>query len=221
MVSIKLRLNPGGWQRVPRGIESNALLIRRATHRIGMYLAGILGLCALLLSPASGKDSGRAFFLLNQQESPVSQTPPSQGQSPANPPENQSSEGQGPAETKKPAPEKKKPRRKKPASSGNEDQKKTVVRKGGTGDTTVQLAPAVNEAEASHQREATKQLLTSTDANLQKLSGRALSKDEQDTVAQIRQFMQQAKTADSKGDLERASKLASKAHLLSEAMAKP
>jgi hypothetical protein len=79
----------------------------------------------------------------------------------------------------------------------------------------------MNEAEASRQREATKQLLTSTDVNLQKLSGRQLSKDEQDTVAQIREFMQQAKTADSKGDLERATKLASKAHLLSEAIAKP
>ena len=181
-----------------------------------MYLAGILGLCALLLSPASGADGGRTFFLTNQQAPPASQTSPNNGQSPAN----QSPAGQETPATKRPAPTKKKPRRKKVTPSA-EDPKKTVVRKGGTGETSVQLAPAMNEEEASRQREATKQLLTSTDAYLQKLSGRTLSKDEQDTVAQIREFMQQAKTADSKGDLERASKLASKAHLLSEAIAKP
>jgi hypothetical protein len=186
-----------------------------------MYLAGILGLCALLPSPASGSGSGRAFFLANQQAHPASQTQPAQGQPPSNPPADQSPAGQGTPATKKPAPTKKKTHHKKTAPAGSEDPRITVVRKGGTGDTTAQLAPAMNEAEASRQREATKQLLTSTDVNLQKLSGRQLSKDEQDTVAQIREFMQQAKTADSKGDLERATKLASKAHLLSEAIAKP
>jgi len=186
-----------------------------------VYLAGILGLCALLLCPASGPNSGGASFLSSQQAAPASQTPPSQGQSPSTRATDQSPAGQQTSDTKKPAPTKKKTRRKKAAPSASEDPQKTVVRKGGTGDTTVQLAPAMNAAEASRQREATKQLLTSTDANLQKLSERQLSKDEQDTVAQIREFMQQAKTADSKGDLERASKLASKAHLLSEALAKP
>ena len=184
-----------------------------------MYLAGILGLCALLLFPASGTEGSRAFFRKNQQAPPASQTTPTQGQSNSTPPANQSPTGQE-AAPKTPAPTKKKTRRKRVSPSADED-KKTVVRKGGTGDKTVQLTPAMNEAEASRQREATKQLLTSTDANLQKLSGKQLSKDEQDTVAQIREFMQQAKTADSKGDWERASKLASKAHLLSEAMARP
>lgn len=186
-----------------------------------MYLAGILGLCALLFCPAYGSNSGGASFLSNQQAAPVSPTPPSQGQSPSTPAADQSPAGQQTSDTKKPAPTKKKTHRKKAAPPASEDPQKTVVRKGGTGDKTVQLAPAMNAAEASRQREATKQLLTSTDANLQKLSGRQLSKDEQDTVAQIREFMHQAKTADSKGDLERASKLASKAHLLSEALAQP
>ena len=186
-----------------------------------MYLAGILGLCALLLAPASASDSGRAFFPANQQAPAAPQTQPqTQDQGQSIQPVDQSPSGQQTA-PKKPAPTKKKGARKKSTPRGDEDPKKTVVRKGGTGDKSVQLAPAVNEADASHQREATQQLLTSTDANLQKLSGRQLSKDEQDTVAQIREFMQQAKTADSKGDLDRASKLASKAHLLSEALAKP
>ena len=186
-----------------------------------MFLAGILGLCALLLSPASASDGGRAFSLANQQAPAASQTsqPPTQDQGQSIQPAHQSPSGQ-PAAPKK-APAKKKRVHKKATPSGDQDPKKTVVRKGGTGDKSVQLTPAVNEADASHQREATQQLLTSTDANLQKLSGRQLSKDQQETVAQIREFMQQAKTADSKGDLERASKLAAKAHLLSEALANP
>jgi FtsZ-interacting cell division protein ZipA len=186
-----------------------------------MFLAGILGLCALLLSPASASDGSRAFSFANQQ-APASQTPaqPTQDQGQSIQPVEQSPSAQ-PAAPKKPGPAKKRTAHKKATSGGDQDPKKTVVRKGGTGDKSVQLTPAVNEADASHQREATQQLLTSTDANLQKLSGRLLSKDEQDTVAQIREFMQQAKTADSKGDLERASKLAAKAHLLSEALANP
>ena len=189
-----------------------------------MYLAGILGLCALLLSPASGNDRGRAFFLADQQASTPPQVPAEsspQKQTPSVQPAEQTPQQQGTAPAKKPKSSKKKRPHKNSSSAEDQDSKKTVIRKGGTGDTTVQLTPAVNEADASREREATKQLLTSTDANLQKLSSRQLSKDQQDTVTQIREFMQQAKTADSKGDLERASKLAAKAHLLSEALANP
>jgi hypothetical protein len=189
-----------------------------------MYLAGILGLCALLLSPVSGNDGGRASLLRDQPAPTASQAPnqsSSQGQTQSIQPVDQTPPTQDATAAKKPKSTKKKPAHKKSNSSANQDSKKTVVRKGGTGDTTVQLTPAVNEADASRQREATKQLLTSTDVNLQKLSGRQLSKDQQDTIAQIREFMEQARTADSKGDLERASKLAAKAHLLSEALANP
>lgn len=185
-----------------------------------MYLAGILGLCALLPFPNAAHGGSRASFL--QSESQTSQPPaqtPSQpatagGQTPSAKPD---ASANPPATAKKPASAKK--RRKKTSGSGQES--KTVVRQGGTGDKTPQLTPAVNEADITKQRETTKQLLSATDVNLQKLSARSLSKDEQDTVAQIREFMDQAKTADSKGDLERASKLAAKAHLLSEALANP
>ena len=66
------------------------------------------------------------------------------------------------------------------------------------------------------QRQNTNDLLASTDASLQKLSGRQLTQDEQETVGQIRKFMQQVKEADKEGDLQRAYKLAVKAHLLSD-----
>ena len=86
---------------------------------------------------------------------------------------------------------------------------------------TTQLAPGMTPEQAARQRQNTNKLLASTDASLQKLSGRQLTKDEQATVAQIRHFMQQVKTADAAGDLQRAYKLAVKAHLLSDALAKP
>jgi hypothetical protein len=183
-----------------------------------MYLAGILGLCALLPFPNAAHGGTRASFL--QSESQTSQAPAQSPSQPANASQTPSAKPDAsatpPATAKKPASKK---RRKKTSESSQGS--KTVVRQGGTGDKTPQLTPAVNEADISKQRETTKQLLSATDVNLQKLSARSLSKEEQDTVAQIREFMDQAKTADSKGDLERASKLAAKAHLLSEALANP
>jgi hypothetical protein len=185
-----------------------------------MYLAGILGLCALLpLSGASYAGNSASFLQSNTQPSQAPAQAPSQpsnaGQAPNAKPDASATPATTPA---KPAPAKK---RRKKSSSTTDGSKKTVVRQGGTGDTTPQLTPTVSEADVSKQRETTKQLLSATDSNLQKLSTRLLSKEEQDTVAQIHQFMDQAKTADSKGDTERASKLAAKAHLLSEALANP
>ena len=67
----------------------------------------------------------------------------------------------------------------------------------------------------------TASLISQTDINLQKLSTRQLSSEEQETVAQIRKFVEQSKTADQDGDLPRAASLANKAKLLSEALIKP
>jgi outer membrane biosynthesis protein TonB len=98
---------------------------------------------------------------------------------------------------------------------------KKVVRRGSTAEPNAQLTPSITEEQAARQREDTNNLLASTDASLQKLSGRQLTQDEQETVGQIRKFMEQVKEADKEGDLQRAYKLALKAHLLSDALAKP
>ena len=98
---------------------------------------------------------------------------------------------------------------------------KKVVRRGSTAEPNAQLTPSITEEQAARQRENTNNLLASTDASLQKLSGRQLTKDEQETVDQIRKFMEQVKEADKEGDLQRAYKLALKAHLLSDALTKP
>jgi hypothetical protein len=94
--------------------------------------------------------------------------------------------------------------------------KKTVVRNGGTADPGVQLGPSVTDQQASQQRQSTAQLLAATDANLNKISARQLTSSQQDMVNQIHTYMQQAKTAESAGDLQRARNLAFKAQLLSD-----
>jgi hypothetical protein len=95
---------------------------------------------------------------------------------------------------------------------------KTVVRNGSAADPTVDLSPAPGPQEASR-AQAYNQLLATTDANLQKISGRQLSPDQQDTVKQIKSYMEQAKGAAKDGDVQRAYNLAVKANLLSAELA--
>ncbi len=94
---------------------------------------------------------------------------------------------------------------------------KIVVRHGGTSDPSIQLAGDQPPAT----REATNRMLGATEANLKNLSSRQLNNSQQDMVSQIRQFMQQSRTAMSSGDFERAKTLAWKAQLLSEELVKP
>jgi len=95
---------------------------------------------------------------------------------------------------------------------------KTVVRNGSAADPTVDLSPAPGPQEASR-AQAYNQLLATTDANLQKISGRQLSPDQEDTVKQIKSYLEQAKGAAKDGDVQRAYNLAVKANLLSAELA--
>ena len=147
-------------------------------------------------------------------------------ENPQSPPSNAPPASAAP-EQKPPAPQGAKPptthkstRKKRPAPAQSKEQKRKVVRQGSTKDPITQLAPGMTGEQAARQREVTNQLLAQTDASLQKLSGRTLSKDQQDTVAQIRKFMEQVKAAQAAGDLQRAYKLAVKAHLLADALEK-
>jgi hypothetical protein len=93
---------------------------------------------------------------------------------------------------------------------------KRVVREGGATESSTVIAPSMSQEQASHQRRNTAQLLSSTDANLQRLSGRQLNSNQSATIDQIHVFMQQAKAAVDAGDLQRGHNLAMKAHLLSD-----
>jgi hypothetical protein len=98
---------------------------------------------------------------------------------------------------------------------------KIIVRQGGTSEPAIQLAGGAVGDQATNQRDSANQMLGSTEANLKKLAGQQLSPSQQDMVTQVRQFMEQSKTAVSAGDLERARTLAWKAQLLSEELVKP
>ncbi len=94
------------------------------------------------------------------------------------------------------------------------------MRNGGANEPAVKLTGGTSE-QASHQRATTEQLLASTEANLKQVGEKRLSAGQRDMVTQIRQFIEQAKTAVSSGDLERGRNLAMKAHLLADELVKP
>lgn len=220
-----------------------------------MYLAGILGLWALLHVPAWGHVGSEYYscapintVAAGQSQEPNQSDPPAAGtskpdpskkgsiqpdsQEPAQPensapqtsnsaPPNAAASKQQDQNEKPPASSKKHKTKKKSSTPSDQGPQKKVVHRGSTGEPTTQLTPGISEEQAVQQRQNTTQLLASTDASLQKLSGRQLTKDEQETVTQIRKFMEQVKAADAAGDLQRAYKLAVKAHLLSDALANP
>jgi hypothetical protein len=70
--------------------------------------------------------------------------------------------------------------------------------------------------EAARERQNAQQLLSSTDDQLKRLADRALEAQQQETVAQIRNYMNGARGALQDGDVSRASTLAEKAHLLAD-----
>ncbi len=110
-------------------------------------------------------------------------------------------------------------RHKRAASAGNAP-RKIVVREGGASEPAAQIAPGMTPAEATRQRHNAEQLLGATDDKLKRLAGRPLDAKQQETVGQIRNYMEGARSALREGDVRRANTLAQKAHLLSEDLAK-
>jgi hypothetical protein len=70
------------------------------------------------------------------------------------------------------------------------------------------------------QRQNAEQWLNLTDGQLKQLSVRGLNAQQQETIGQIRNYMDGARGALREGDVRRASTLAEKAHLLSDDLAK-
>ena len=97
---------------------------------------------------------------------------------------------------------------------------KKVVRNGGSEEPTIQLMGSTPAEQASRQR-STDELRAATDENLKKIADRELSPTQRDMVSQIKQFMEQSKTAVASGDAERGHNLAMKARLLSDELVKP
>jgi hypothetical protein len=97
---------------------------------------------------------------------------------------------------------------------------KIVVRQGGTTEPSIKLAGGA-AGQTSQAQAIAKPMWDAAEENLKKLAGRTLTATEQDMVTQIRQFMDQSKSAASTGDAERARTFAWKAQTLSEDLVKP
>jgi len=98
---------------------------------------------------------------------------------------------------------------------------KIVVRKGGITEQSIQLAGGSGGDQATQKRNAANKMLAVTEGNLKQITGRQLSTAQHDSISQIKQFVDQSKSALASGDLERAQTLAWKAQLLSEDLIKP
>ncbi|HTU40117.1 MAG TPA: hypothetical protein VMF10_00305 [Candidatus Aquilonibacter sp.] len=97
---------------------------------------------------------------------------------------------------------------------------KKVVKNGGADEPNIELLGGSPAEQASSER-STEQITAATNDNLKKIAERQLSSSEQETVSQIRQFMEESRQAAAGGDPERAQNLATKARLLSEELLKP
>ena len=96
---------------------------------------------------------------------------------------------------------------------------RVVISEGSAAASQPTLSTVVGHDEATHHRQTTEQLLEGTDSNLKGIT-RTLTADEQAMVRQIREYMEQSRTAASEQDLVRAHNLALKAHLLSDELVK-
>jgi hypothetical protein len=220
------------------------------SKQVVMSLAAILGMLAVLGSPARGSVPWAQVLNALQSQPGQQDAPPAAPQAAPRPAEQQpespstqqtpnpnagakSGSPQADSTTTppaaKPAARASKPSAgikhkqhpaKKPPLPNGGGPAKVIVRNGSTVDPTIQLAPSVTQEQASHQKQNTTQLLATTDGNLKKISVRQLNPSQQDTVNQIRTYMSQAKTAADAGDLTRAHNLAFKAHLLSDDLVK-
>jgi hypothetical protein len=213
-----------------------------------MTLAAILGICFFSIAQVAGfaarpqADFLNAWSASQDQSSSAgaSQTPVQQTQpatpltAPASPSKGASPSGAPASSTTLPAAKHRKRRKTnqdcsasgtaKPGSNASGSTPlpcpppKIVVKDGGSTEPSVQLKGAADEQQ---QRQSTEQIAAATEDNLKKIAGRPLDTGQQQTLSQVKQFMEQSKAAIAEGDVERGHDLAMKARLLSDELIKP
>jgi hypothetical protein len=99
-----------------------------------------------------------------------------------------------------------------PAQPPATENQKVVISPGA--ETSQSIAAGLPHTDDLHQRQTTAQLLQSTEDNLRMVNNP--SNDQQAIIAQIRNFLSQARQAQTDNDVVRAHNLALKAHLLSD-----
>lgn len=98
--------------------------------------------------------------------------------------------------------------------------RKIVVREGGASEPTAQIVTGMSADEANRQRQESEKWLTSAEENLNRLDGRTLDAQQQETVSQIHNYVGGARSALKEGDISRGHTLALKASLLAEDLVK-
>jgi outer membrane biosynthesis protein TonB len=210
-----------------------------------MYLATILA--AVLLSPisfggmtgrnaacrASGRDKVQAATANENPQATTTDPAPKKGAE-QKPPESKPDETPSvvkadepipqkpPASQPKVAARKRSSRSKKPVTppTAENEPRKIVIHQGGTSEPVAQILPGISPEEANRQRESAERLLDAAESSLQQLVARSLHPRQQDTVVQIRQYIDRARSALKESDPQRAHTLAQKAYLLSDDLAK-
>jgi hypothetical protein len=152
----------------------------------------------------------------------TTQTAPTKGEPPATA---QGSSDSTANKRKEGAPARKVAKRRRPRKNVRKpapewEPRKIVVREGGAIEPSAQIVPGLAPQEASQKRQNAVDLLSSTEENLRRLGGRTLDSRQQETVAQIHNYVDGARSALKDGDAQRAHTLALKAHLLADDLVK-
>ena len=122
--------------------------------------------------------------------------------------------------TPAPAAQPKQHRAKSAARTPDSGPKKIVVRQGSVDEPTTQIVTGMSPEETSRHIQETGQLLNSTAEALKQIAARSLTADQQQTVSQIRNYMDVARASLKEGDISRAGTLALKAKLLTDDLTK-
>jgi cytoskeletal protein RodZ len=111
-------------------------------------------------------------------------------------------------------------RRRAAPTAANGRPRKVVVREGGADEPTAQILTGMAPEEATRKRQDAEQLLKATDATVKRAAPGPVDVQRQETVSQIHNYMQGARSALKEGDISRGHTLALKASLLAEDLAR-
>jgi len=98
--------------------------------------------------------------------------------------------------------------------------RKIVVREGGAEEPAVQIVTGLPAEEASSERREAEKFLDAADENLKRVAGRSLDALQQETISQIHNYVERARSALREGDISRGHTLALKANLLADDLVK-
>lgn len=98
--------------------------------------------------------------------------------------------------------------------------RKVVVREGGADEPAAQIVTGMTVQEASNERRETEKFLDAAEENLRRVTGRTLDSQQQETISQIHNYVEHARSALKEGDISRGHTLALKANLLADDLVK-